>query len=141
MRITTKGRYAVRAVLRLAQTEGNSPIPIRILSEQEGISPEFLEQIFFRLRKNGIIGSTRGPGGGFRLERDPGEVSLMEIFDAVEEGLFLSPCTQDGENCDREEICSVHGLWKNSYSLLRSYFSVISIKDVIEDRFPEPAFL
>jgi Rrf2 family transcriptional regulator, iron-sulfur cluster assembly transcription factor len=136
MRITTKGRYAIRAVLRLAKAEDSNPIPIRVLSEQEDISPEFLEQIFFRLRKNGIITSTRGPGGGFCLETDPSEVSILAIFDAVDEGMFLSPCTQDGEECGREVECEVHALWQNTYAMLRSYFGSITIADVIADRFP-----
>jgi Rrf2 family transcriptional regulator, iron-sulfur cluster assembly transcription factor len=140
MRVTTKGRYAVRAVLQLATAKDNKPIPIRVLSELEGISAEFLEQIFFRLRKEGLITSTRGPGGGFRLEKSPADVTVLELFDAVEEGFFLSPCTQDGEDCDREEKCSVHGLWKNTYSLLRGYFGSITIEDVIKNRYPQCDF-
>ncbi|ADK82754.1 RrF2 family transcriptional regulator [Sediminispirochaeta smaragdinae] len=136
MRITTKGRYAIRAVLRLAQAEEHRPIPIRILAAQEGISPEFLEQIFFRLRKSGIINSTRGPGGGFRLMKEANDLTLMEIFDAVEEGFFLSPCTQDGEQCDREERCLVHGLWEHTYEMLQSYFGAITIADVMANRYP-----
>lgn len=130
----------MRAVLQLARSEDKRPIPIRVLAEREGISAEFLEQIFFRLRKNGIITSTRGPGGGFRLEKLPEELSLLEIFNAVDEGLYLSPCTQDNDCCGREEDCSVHGLWKNTHALLENYFNAISIQDILSDHFPRTDF-
>jgi len=83
MRITTKGRYALRAALALARlSRDGSPVSIKILSEKEGISPEFLEQIFFKLRKAGLILSVRGPGGGFYFARPLAEISLLEILEA-----------------------------------------------------------
>ena len=79
MRVTTKGRYALRALVKLALEGGEKPIPIKRLAEAESISPEFLEQIFFRLKKSGVIDSVRGPGGGFVLRMDP-EISASAPF-------------------------------------------------------------
>jgi Rrf2 family iron-sulfur cluster assembly transcriptional regulator len=93
MRITTKGRYAIRAITNLALEESSKPKAIKFIAKEEDLSPEFLEQIFFRLKRTGMISSVRGPGGGFKLARDPKDISIKEIFDAVGEGLDLTPCT------------------------------------------------
>jgi Rrf2 family iron-sulfur cluster assembly transcriptional regulator len=91
MRITTKGRYALRAVIALACVAAeDDPVSIRALAENEGLSPDFLEQIFFRLRRSGIVSSVRGPGGGFRLARPSQQISLHEILVAAGEGMAIS---------------------------------------------------
>lgn len=136
MRITTKGRYAVRAIIQLAKATNDKPISIRTISELEDISPEFLEQIFFKLRKKGIITSVRGPGGGFRMERSPAEISIAEIFDAVEEGLYLSPCINGADtSCSRQSDCMVEALWNNSYLHFRHYFEITSLQDVLDGKY------
>lgn len=139
MRITTKGRYALRAVLRLAKEDHQKPISIRVLSEIEEISPEFLEQIFFRLRKSELINSTRGPGGGFMMNRPISEITVADIFRAVGEELHFSPCTQeDGSPCGREEICPAHEFWTHTYSLFRHYFEQVTLEDILEGRKKAP---
>lgn len=136
MRITTKGRYAVRAIVQLALQGNEKPVSIRKISEIENISAEFLEQIFFKLRKGGIINSVRGPGGGFRLERKAEEITIAEIFDAVGEGLLLSPCVEDSpETCERFSECIVKQLWNNSYLHFRGYFEKTTLKDVLTGNF------
>ena len=135
MRITTRGRYGLRAVLKLTLSDRGKPISIRELSEIESISPEFLEQIFFRLRKAGIIKSTRGPGGGFQMEMDPAEVTVKDIFDAVGEEIALTPCTiDDGPRnpCSHEEQCLAHDMWVETADYINSYFAGITIKDILE---------
>ncbi len=92
MRITTKGRYALRATLALARlSDGQKPISIKTISEVEAISPEFLEQIFFRLRKSGMISSVRGPGGGFFFSKALDKINLKDILEASGEGLGIAP--------------------------------------------------
>jgi Rrf2 family transcriptional regulator, iron-sulfur cluster assembly transcription factor len=136
MRITTKGRYAVRAIVQLAMQGNEKPVSIRKISELENISAEFLEQIFFKLRKGGIISSVRGPGGGFRLNRKTEAISVAEIFDAVGEGLILTPCVEDStESCERITNCIVNQLWNNSYLHFRGYFEKTSLKDVMTGSF------
>ncbi len=136
MRITTKGRYAVRAIVQLAMQGSDKPVSIRKISEIENISAEFLEQIFFKLRKGGIITSVRGPGGGFKLARKVEEISIADIFDAVGEGLILSPCVEDSaESCERISNCIIKQLWNNSYLHFRGYFEKTTLKDVITGNF------
>ena len=133
MRITTRGRYGLRAVLKLTITEQGKPISIRELSEIEGISPEFLEQIFFRLRKAGIIKSTRGPGGGFQMDKDPSKVTVKEIFDAVGEEISLTPCTSDeiDKPCSHEKQCLAHDMWVDASHHINDYFAGITISDIL----------
>lgn len=132
MRITTKGRYAVRAVANLAASHSDKPVSIKQLAEEEDISPEFLEQIFFRLKKAGIIRSVRGPGGGFILAKDPSEITIQDIFIAVGEGVKLTPCSncsktemENDPECPRLDTCSIHGVWlevsKGVSDILTSY--------------------
>lgn len=131
MRITTKGRYAIRAVSQLAANYTDKPISIRELAEMENLSPEFLEQIFYKLRKAGLINSTRGPGGGFSLNKEPAEITITEIFEAVGEGLDLAPCTiGDAEPCDHKN-CISHKVWVEASNHLKEYFNGISIQDIV----------
>jgi len=142
MRITTKGRYALRAVLQLSMQAKDKPVSIRTLSELEDISAEFLEQIFFRLRKSGLISSTRGPGGGFQLVRSLDQITIAEIFEAVGEELHFSPCTlDDGNPCEREPYCPAHSFWEHTYSMFRVYFQQITLEDVVQKKYPEKIFL
>ncbi len=131
MRVTTKGRYALRAITNLALTGSDRPVPIKQIAADEDISPEFLEQIFFRLKKSGIISSVRGPGGGFILERDPAEVSVREIFEAVGEGLEITPCTGE-EDCDRADDCLVHDIWQEASEHIVSYFDKLTLRRIMD---------
>lgn len=134
MRITTKGRYALRAVIYLVNNYEGKPISIRQLSEIACLSPEFLEQIFFRLRRAGIITSTRGPGGGFTLTKEPKDVSIDDIFVAIDEGYHIAPCSSDDPDvlCERAQDCATCGFWNHTYTMLRTYFSSVTIQDVID---------
>ena len=138
MRITTKGRYALRAVVNLAKTNEKRPIPIKQIAKDEKISPEFLEQIFFRLKKSGIINSIRGPGGGFMINKPLEEISVRAIFDAVGEGLSLTPCTncQDNkaEQCENIENCAVYEVWVHISELLTNYLDKLTLKNIIGER-------
>lgn len=140
MRITTKGRYALRAMLFLAHCSDSKPVSIKTLSEKTKLSPEFLEQIFFRLRKAGIIISTRGPGGGFTFIKDPNSITVHDIFKAVDEGYHVAPCADDDPNkasCEFFSECVACDFWKHTNDILVQYFSGVSIQDVIDRSFPE----
>ena len=134
MRVTTKGRYALRAIVRLTTSQDGKPVSIRTLSEIENISPEFLEQIFFKLRKDGLITSTRGPGGGFMLKKPAAKITIADVFSAVGEGLALTPCTDFGDkDCDQDKACDLHGFWDATSKYMREYFSTITIQSVIDN--------
>jgi Rrf2 family transcriptional regulator, iron-sulfur cluster assembly transcription factor len=135
MRITTKGRYALRAVYTLAISDTNKPVSIRELAEKEDISPEFLEQIFFRLKKTGMITSTRGPGGGFQLNKLASKISLYDILEASGEGIEFSPCLAEDpkdKSCSRIDDCIAHSVWKEASNVIRDYFDNISLQDIID---------
>jgi Rrf2 family iron-sulfur cluster assembly transcriptional regulator len=137
MRVTTKGRYALRAILNLARSYQNRPIPIKQIAEEEDISPEFLEQIFFRLKKAGIIASVRGPGGGFILKQKLDEVSVKDLFEAVGEGLAITPCTacygdeESGQECERQPDCAAYMVWKDASEHIVDYFENLKLKNIV----------
>lgn len=131
MRVTTKGRYALRAITNLAMADTDKPVPIKQIAGDEEISPEFLEQIFFKLKKSGIISSVRGPGGGFVLEKDPSDVTVKDIFDAVGEGLEITPCTGE-DGCAREDICLVHDVWKEASVHIVSFFENLTLRKIMK---------
>jgi Rrf2 family transcriptional regulator, iron-sulfur cluster assembly transcription factor len=133
VRITTKGRYALRAVLALAQSSSlEKPISIKTLSEQEEISAEFLEQIFFRLRKAGVIRSVRGPGGGFFFSRPLEKITLMEIIDASGEGLGISPCACGKKTpCKRVNDCAAFDIWREMDKQVRRFAEGRTVADMV----------
>jgi Rrf2 family iron-sulfur cluster assembly transcriptional regulator len=134
MRLTTKGRYGVRAVVNLAAAASNEPISISQIAKKEQLSPEFLEQIFFRLKKAGLIRSIRGPKGGFVLNRKSSEITVKSILDAVGEPLFPAPCTDHGSRpCPRREGCLTSPIWQDFYELIRKHLTGISLKDILEN--------
>ncbi len=141
MRVTTKGRYALRAMTNLAACENGRPKPIKKIAAEEELSPEFLEQIFFRLKKAGIIDSVRGPGGGFMLKLPPEEINVRSIFEAVDEGLDITPCAnctmQGGDDaCDLIETCLVHDVWKEASAHIISFFEEMTLRKIL-DRNPD----
>lgn len=139
MRITTKGRYALRAVLFIISHEDELPISIKRISEQEEISPIFLEQIFTRLKKSGIVRSIRGAGGGFVLERETSEISIRDILNSLEESVCLSPCVslENGKcssselNCPKEKDCLAGDFWMDLNKYIDDYLGTISLADII----------
>jgi len=132
MRITTKGRYGLRAVINLAKTQHNRPVSIGVIANQENVSSEFLEQIFFKLKKAGLIRSIRGPGGGFVLNRKPAEISVQDILEAVGETHGLIPCTLRRKTmCDRAEACDAHDIWTGLQKTMDDYLTNVTLKDIL----------
>ncbi len=125
----------MRAVLNLAASYANRPISIKTIAADEGISPEFLEQIFFKLKKSGIISSVRGPGGGFVLNRKPAEVSVKDILEAVGEPTFPTPCTDphDPDRCSRKEGCNITHTWQRFNSVINEFLAGLTLKDILEE--------
>jgi Rrf2 family transcriptional regulator, iron-sulfur cluster assembly transcription factor len=133
MRITTKGRYALRAVLALAQSSGEGkPVSIKSISEQEDISAEFLEQIFFKLRKADVIRSVRGPGGGFFFARPLEKITLMDIIEASGEGLGIAPCSCGKKtDCTRKKDCAAFDIWRDMDGHMRDFAQGRTVADMI----------
>src|SRR5699024_7392888 len=104
MRLTTKGRYAVTAMLDLALHYQQGPIALADISRRQGISLSYLEQLFARLRKKGLVDSTRGPGGGYRLSREAREISMIDVISAVDESVDATRC-RGLKNCQGNQRC------------------------------------
>ena len=133
MRITTKGRYGLRAVINLAMARHDRPISISSIANEERVSSEFLEQIFFKLKKAGLIRSIRGPGGGFVLNKQPAEISVANILEAVGETRGLTPCTlRRNTLCERPEPCPAHEIWLGLEKTMGEYLSSVTLKDIME---------
>ena len=133
MRITNRGRYALRASLALAMLEKDgAPVSINTLSERENISAVFLEQIFFKLRKAGIVSSTRGPGGGFCFAQPLNKLTVKQILDAAGENLELTFCDKRLEDCKRIGECMCHHVWHDVSNLVNKYFEGITLASVLK---------
>ena len=134
MRLTTKGRYGVMALVDLAASYTSRPVSIKSIAGEVGISPEYLEQIFFKLKKAGVIDSLRGPGGGFVLSKKASEITLKEILDAVGETTHPVPCTnpEEMENCARREFCAVASTWSDFAGIINEFLDKLTINDILK---------
>jgi Rrf2 family iron-sulfur cluster assembly transcriptional regulator len=130
MRLTTKGRYAVTAMLDLAIHSNTGPITLSDISQRQGISLSYLEQLFARLRKNGLVVSTRGPGGGYRLSRDAGEIAVVDVITAVDEYVDVMKCGGNGD-CHNEGPCLTHELWEELSQNIHEFLAGISLGELV----------
>lgn len=132
MRLTTKGRYAVTAMLDLSLNYGVGAITLADISERQGISLSYLEQLFARLRKQGLVSSSRGPGGGYRLSRSATEITVLDVISAVDEKVDSTQC-QGKHNCHADEQCVSHELWQSLSDQIRVYLAGITLHHVVND--------
>ena len=130
MKLTTKGRYAVTAVLDLAFHEGNGPVSLAEISERQGISLSYLEQLFSRLRRNDVVASTRGPGGGYSLARPENEISMAEIIRAVDESYDARSCGGEGTCSGDEYQCLTHDLWQELSEEIHGFLNGIMLSEM-----------
>ncbi|MBN57140.1 Fe-S cluster assembly transcriptional regulator IscR [Thalassolituus sp. UBA3500] len=133
MRLTTKGRYAVTAMLDLAIHARQGPVSLNDISGRQGISLSYLEQLFAKLRRNGLVSSVRGPGGGYQLSRDDADINVAEIVDAVNESMDATRCNRKGDCQDGEE-CLTHHLWMDLSDQIHNFLKNISLYQLIERR-------
>ena len=131
MKLTTKGRYAVTAMLDLALHAGERPISLAEISARQEISLSYLEQLFSRLRRKGLVTSTRGPGGGYRVSRPLGDVPVSEIIVAVNESVDATQCA-GRENCHSHGRCLTHDLWEGLSEQIEEFLSSVSLQDLID---------
>ena len=130
MRLTTKGRYAVTAMLDLALHNNQGPVSLADISLRQAISLSYLEQLFAKLRKNSLVNSIRGPGGGYELERQSGQIYIAEIVDAVNESVDTTKCRGAGD-CQGGEICLTHYLWEDLSEQIHTFLEGISLADLV----------
>jgi Rrf2 family iron-sulfur cluster assembly transcriptional regulator len=133
MRLTTKGRYTVTAMLDLALHRDKGPISLADISQRQGISLSYLEQLFSKLRKSSLVNSIRGPGGGYVLNRGADEIFIAQIIDAVNESVDATKCSGAG-NCQDGETCLTHYLWEELSQQIHHFLESISLADLVAKR-------
>ncbi|MCJ8312542.1 MAG: Rrf2 family transcriptional regulator [Saccharospirillaceae bacterium] len=130
MKLTTKGRYAVTAILDLALHETQGPTALADISTRQGISLSYLEQLFAKMRRSNLVTSIRGPGGGYKLSRAKSEITVVDIVDSVNESMNVTKCEGKG-GCDHGEMCLTHELWNDLSEQINLYLRSISVQDLI----------
>lgn len=133
MRLTTKGRYAVTAMLDLALHAKEKPITLADISQRQGISLSYLEQLFSRMRKQGLVASARGPGGGYRLSRDANDINVAQVIAAVDEKVSVTRCEGRGD-CHNGGPCLTHELWCNLSDQIYDFLNGISLGTLVEQQ-------
>ena len=136
MKLTSKGRYAVMALVDLARFDNINPVSLRDISLRQNISLDYLEQIFLKLKKNQIVKSIRGNQGGYVLSKSPVDIKLTNIFHAVDEKVKTVQCKKDSKKgCNgRTTKCITHNLWDELENHINSFFEQKSLKDLIQDK-------
>lgn len=130
MRLTTKGRFAVTAMLDLALNGGKGPVTLAGISRRQSISLSYLEQLFGKLRRRNLVDSVRGPGGGYTLARPVALLSVAEIIRAVDEPLDATQCG-GRENCQEEQRCMTHELWSTLNDKMFEYLNSVKLSDLV----------
>ena len=133
MRLTTKGRYAVTAMLDLTIHADDKPVSLSEISERQSISLSYLEQLFSRLRQSELVSSVRGPGGGYRLGRSSEDIYIAQIIEAVNESVDTTSCQGKGD-CQGGEICLTHALWDELTAEIHNFLNGISLAHLMARR-------
>ena len=137
MKLTTRGRYAVTAMLDLAMHANEGPVALAEISQRQQISLSYLEQLFSKLRKRGLVKSTRGPGGGYRLASSVDDVVIAEIIDAVHEKVDATNCG-GMENCHNHSRCLTHDLWAALSTQIEEFLKGITLGDLLSKKPIQP---
>ncbi|MCX7192494.1 MAG: Fe-S cluster assembly transcription factor [Proteobacteria bacterium] len=131
MRLTTKGRFAVTAMVDLAINGGRGPVTLASISERQKISLSYLEQLFGKLRRNNLVESVRGPGGGYYLAKTASKIKIAEIVVAVDEPLDATHCAEKGD-CHDGKPCLTHYLWLGLNEKIYAYLDSINLQQLVE---------
>ncbi len=135
MNITSKGRYALRVMLDLAQHEKDGFVSLKVTADRQGISLKYLEMIISHLKKCGLVESTRGKEGGYRLTRVPAEYSILEILSSIEDNLAPVSCIQDGViHCDHADACLTIPMWKELDEVTNAYLDSVTLSDLLDGK-------
>ena len=133
MRLSTRGRFAINAMIDLALRQPDCPVALSELAARHGISLSYLEQVFAKLRQHGLVESTRGPGGGYRLAMAPDSISIASVIDAVNESVDATRCGGQ-KNCQGDDRCLTHDLWEDLSNHISSYLSGITLAEMVNRR-------
>ena len=142
MKLSTKSRYGLRAVIEIAKTFGSTPAKRKNVAAQQGISDSYLENILIVLKNNRIIETTRGVNGGYVLSRSPKEITVLEVVDSLEGPLDLVDCVSSNSACSKTDTCATRTIWKELADAWKSILGNITLQDVIdrEERLYSPTY-
>ena len=133
MKISTKGRYALRMMLDMARNQGTGPVSLKDIAERQNVSKKYLEQIALILSQVGVLKGTRGHQGGYRLIKDPAECTVYEVLEAVEGSMHPVACLDQSPNtCERCNGCETLYIWEGLDAVVRDYLSGITLQDVLD---------
>lgn len=142
MKISTKGRYALRVMVDLAQQDPKKYIPLKEIALRQDISEKYLEILIKQLSRNKLVEGLRGKGGGYRLTRNPKDYNILEILEIMEGDLAPVACLACKENdCDRQSYCKTLPLWSNIYQVIRDYFGSFTLSDLVESNLDEKVLI
>ncbi len=141
MRLSTRGRYAVMAMVEMAAREGQArgcdagrPVTLGEIATAQHLSVAYLEQLFARLRKAGLVASARGPGGGYRLARPATEIAIAEVVEASDEQISATRCEEGGPGCLAGDRCLTHDLWAELGDQIRLFLRGLTLAEVVEGK-------
>jgi Rrf2 family iron-sulfur cluster assembly transcriptional regulator len=135
MKMSTKGRYAVMAMIDIGQNSRGRPVSLNEISDRQEISQEYLEQLFGKLRRAGLVASTRGPGGGYALARAASDIAMSDVILAVDEPLRVTRCSGDAvDGCVKGAKCCAHDLWSSLGRQMMYFLESVTLEDVLEKR-------
>jgi Rrf2 family protein len=132
MKLSTRTRYGMRAIIELAQYEGKRPLQLKVIAERQEISVKYLEQLMSLLRSGGFVRSVRGSKGGYVLARPATEISLSEIFRSLEGPVTTTECTADADVCDRSADCIARGIWLQVETAIQQVLTSITLGDLVK---------
>jgi Rrf2 family iron-sulfur cluster assembly transcriptional regulator len=136
MQLSTKGRYAVMAIIDVARWGDLRPVSLGEIATKQDISLAYLEQLFMKLRRNGIVRSVRGPGGGYVLSRSPRDITIGEIMAAVDEPIKMTRCAGEGaEGCIAARRCTTHNLWQALGDHIGAFLDRTTLRDVLDGQY------
>lgn len=134
MKVPTRVRYALRAVVEIAERESNVPVPIRDFARAQGISTKYAKQLMNHLGRAGIVQGFRGVGGGYALARDPEEITVYDIYSALKEDVTLAPCVSQDDICVRMDSCPAKDFWTGMSGLLLTELKTTTIGDLLRNK-------
>jgi Rrf2 family iron-sulfur cluster assembly transcriptional regulator len=135
MKMSTKGRYAVMAMIDIGMNSAGKPVSLADIAERQDISQEYLEQLFGKLRRSGLVASARGPGGGYQLARAAGDIAMADVILAVDEELKVTRCSGDAvDGCVKGARCGAHDLWSSMGRQMMYFLESVTLDDVVAKR-------
>lgn len=134
MKLSTRVRYGLRALVELADCQRSSPVLLDSVARKQGISRKYLDAIFARLKTAGLVTSSRGAGGGFRMARTPSEITLLDVYTGLEGPVVLVDCKSEDRHCGREETCPTSDVWTGLSRLMGEYMSSVTVEQLLMNK-------